>query len=282
MPDRSRQFSHINGISNLIERSSSAAYAAQLLFELLPMHRALLVIADPIDQITRLKSVYSAQAITSGDPAISIEELCSQYLEALLEPLEAAPVGQLLIVRKEIYDQNPEKSLREVVNWLGLKTPEWPKGLQRKIDTAGVINQVYEAELEAIKQEVEKDIHLRDLLADQQGRCRWGDLEVELEAIQTAPAVDPQLSDSEYQLVSSFFAPLLQLLQESTSEDELDPTDPEPGLMTMTDSADQSLRSLSQAPACVLRLCQHLRERLNECGDHLFRIPGEQPGDGVN
>jgi hypothetical protein len=220
--------------------------------------------------------------MTSGDPAVSIEELCSQYLEALLEPLEAAPVGQLLIVRKELYDQNPEKSLRDVVNWLGLKTPEWPKGLQRKIDTAGVINQVYEAELEAIKQEVEKDIHLRDLLADQQGRCRWGDLEVELEAIQTAPAVDPQLSDSEYQLVSSFFAPLLQLLQESTSEDELDPTDPEPGLMPITVSAEQPARSLSPVQACVLQVCQHLRERLNDCGDHLFRIAGEPLGDGVN
>jgi hypothetical protein len=276
MPERSRSFSRINGVSNLIERSSSAAYAAQLLFELLPMHRAVLVIGDPIDQINHLHSIDRAQALISGRPSIGLEELCGQYLDALLQPLEAAPVSQLLIVRQEVYDQDPESARRHVANWLGLTITAWPEGLQRQIDTSGVINRVYDEELDIIKQQVEQEIHLDGSCPNQGSSLACRDLDAEMEAIKTAPETEVQLSDAENQLVRAVFAPLLQLQQANAAGEDSDRSERNAGVTAIAGAGEFSSASLMMAHQNVLRLCDLLLERLSDSEEHLFRIPSQQ------
>lgn len=281
MPARCRSFSRINGVSNLIERSSSAAYAAQLLFELLPMHRALLVIGDPIDQITRLNSVAKAQALMSGIPCLTIEELCDQYLEALIQPLQAAPIGQLLIVRQEAFNQDPTGSLRHVADWLGLKTPEWPKGLKRRIDTLGAVNTVYMNELETIKQQVEQDIHLDERFSVQGSYAEWwGDLDAKMEVAKGGQATELQLSDADSHHVRSSFAPLLQLLEATALDEDPELTEPDLSLAEIAKSEDEFSPSRNTSHQKVLTLCKLLQDRWHDSEEHLFGIRNNQRQNG--
>lgn len=177
MSPRASAFSKLNGIANVIERSSSASYAADLLFEILPMHRAILVVRDPLEQIKRLFDLQYDQHHSEVQVNQLIIELCKQYIEGLLAPLAAAPEQQLFIVRKEAFDSNPTKNLRQLVGWLGLDTPEWPENLRRRVDTGGTINQVYERELQELEDQIDQEITGMTAASQQQSPSLEEDLD---------------------------------------------------------------------------------------------------------
>ena len=236
MPQRARTFSKLNGIANVLERSSSASYAADLLFEILPMHRAILVVRDPVEQIKRLFDLQFCQKDSQhhGEAKTNqlILELCEQYIEGLMIPLAAAPEQQLFIVRKEAFDSNPTKHLRQLVGWLGLATPEWPENLRRRVDTGGTINQVYNRELQELEEQIDHEITgttaegqlQTSSLADDNDYtlARWHDSEGKSsETCQEETGRNPGIDASSLKMIQNLFEPLQRIFHPSDApEDE--------------------------------------------------------------
>jgi len=102
----------------LLDRSSTLGLAAEVLFSCMPLHRALLMLRDPLEVVAQTLEMRQCwpDAWSVSDPS---PWACSEMvLQTLAGSLEAAPAGQLhLVVHRDLRD-NPHEALKQVAAFL--------------------------------------------------------------------------------------------------------------------------------------------------------------------
>lgn len=120
MPPNVRDLSQRLGSVFLLDRSCTLALAAETLFQCLPLHRALLVLRDPLDVMAamaeRRQRWPEAWAMLDGAPRACAELI----LRTVPGSLAAAPQGRLhLVLHRALVDQ-PRQVVAAVAGFLGM------------------------------------------------------------------------------------------------------------------------------------------------------------------
>jgi hypothetical protein len=114
-------FARAYGQVTVLDRSCTLPLVADVLFQCLPEHRAVLMLRDPLEQIASVRRMIACHAEGWRFPDPSLEALGRIWLESLAIPLMAAPVGQLLLVSHERLLQRQSETVEAVCVWLGLE-----------------------------------------------------------------------------------------------------------------------------------------------------------------
>lgn len=120
-PPETMDFARSYGRVTVLDRSCSLPLVADVLFQCLPDHRALLLLRDPLDQIASVLRTSRRFPEAWGAEVLDLERLCRTYLESLATPLQSAPAGQLLLVSHARLVHHEAATLEQVCAWLGLK-----------------------------------------------------------------------------------------------------------------------------------------------------------------
>jgi hypothetical protein len=148
IPASAMKFAKAYGQITVIDRSCSHALVADVLFQSLPEHRAVLVVRDPMDQITSVLSMQEQHPKEWGgrEKENNLENLCRSYLRCLATPLAAAPVGQLKLMLFEELQSSPYTVIEETCRFLGLH-PNYLLALETiDCNTHNAVNTVYSEE----------------------------------------------------------------------------------------------------------------------------------------
>ncbi|MFN5119384.1 MAG: glycosyltransferase family 2 protein [Cyanobacteriota bacterium] len=123
LPAEAMAFAKSYGQVTVLDRSCTHSLVADVLFNCLPEHRAVLLLRDPLQQIA---SVLLQQRCFpdswSADQPMGVEQLAEVYLRSLAVPLQAAPVGQLHVIMVDDLLAAPDLLLERVCRFLGLET----------------------------------------------------------------------------------------------------------------------------------------------------------------
>ena len=114
LPPETLRFARSYGQVQVLDRSCSLALVADVLFQCLPEHRAVLMLRDPLDQIAALRRRIARFPQEWAFADSGLVGLCRVVLESLAVPLQAAPLGQLLLVSHRRLCEQPQVVLEEV------------------------------------------------------------------------------------------------------------------------------------------------------------------------
>lgn len=272
MSTRCRDFARSFGLVNVLDRSHSLSLASEMLFDLLPMHRALLVVDAPISQISRLLAISEQSLLSLESEHLNalIQDLCHQYLDSLITPLEASPRNQLLIIERTSYLTDPSKGMKRIVSWLDHETLEWPKGLVEIIDTGGVVNCTYQEEMIAVARAVDQEI-LFEKPPPTSPDAEKADLEAHLSFLGSMD-FQPKLSNPAQRLaLMSLFKPLDKYIYSHNGFNS--------GLGSGPSTEEQvQLQPIIEDQSLVIkveRLCTLLQRRLYDDCDHVWQASQE-------
>ncbi len=120
-PPETMAFARSHGQVTVLDRSCTLPLVADVLFQCLPDHRALLVLRDPLDQIASVQRMVGRHPDAWRSAEAGLDSFCRVYLESLAIPLEAAPLGQLLPVSHARLVRRQAETLEAVCTWLGLE-----------------------------------------------------------------------------------------------------------------------------------------------------------------
>lgn len=120
-PPQVMAFAKAYGQVTVLDRSCTLPLVAEVLFDSLPDHRAVLMLRDPLQQMAAVRRMMQRYPGAWSMPDPSPQALCELYLESLAKPLRAAPVGQLLLVSHGRLLRQPRFILEAVAGWLGLE-----------------------------------------------------------------------------------------------------------------------------------------------------------------
>lgn len=146
------------GCVRIVDKTLTASLAADLLFRIEPTQLALLALRDPIDQICAMRRISAEKPGAWQEPHRRIEELCARFIEHLRMPLLHAPPGSLLVVCHEAFLADPERALKRVAAFCGVRTNPHPVPSRRVEDTEFKVNPVHQRGLERILAEIPKEI----------------------------------------------------------------------------------------------------------------------------
>ncbi|MEB3318921.1 MAG: glycosyltransferase family 2 protein [Cyanobacteriota bacterium] len=120
-PPETMAFARSYGRVTVLDRSCTLPLVADVLFQCLPEHRAVLVLRDPLAQIASVRRMQARYPEAWGSAATGLETLCRTYLQSLEIPLQAAPPGQLQLVSHGRLVRRRSETIEEVSRWLGLE-----------------------------------------------------------------------------------------------------------------------------------------------------------------
>lgn len=120
-PPEAMAFARSYGQVTVLDRSCTLPLVADVLFQCLPEHRALLVLRDPVVQIASVRRMMESYPDAWACPDSSLAALCRHYLQSLAMPLQAAPPGQLRLVSHGRLLARPQEEIEAVCSWLGLE-----------------------------------------------------------------------------------------------------------------------------------------------------------------
>jgi glycosyltransferase involved in cell wall biosynthesis len=147
-------FARAYGQVTVLDRSCTLPLVADLLFQCLPEHRAVLMLRDPIEQIASARRMMARYPEDWHVPDPGLGSLCRIWLQSLAIPLQAAPVGQLLLVSHGRLVAHPQEEIESVCAWLGLEPNPFLALEPLETGPPAWVNRVHEAgwrrELEAL------------------------------------------------------------------------------------------------------------------------------------
>ncbi|MEB3362003.1 MAG: sulfotransferase, partial [Synechococcaceae cyanobacterium] len=149
-PARAHQFSRAFGPITVVDRSPTQALHADVLYAMLPEHRAVLLLRDPLAQLASLRQRSASAAPGWHEEPLTLKDHCAQILSAWLTPLRAAPAGQLLVLRADALERELEDGLARIWAFLGLPLRDPPAALERREPPGGLFNPVYARELDEL------------------------------------------------------------------------------------------------------------------------------------
>jgi hypothetical protein len=149
-PARAHQFSRAFGPITVVDRSPTLALHADVLYAMLPEHRAVLLLRDPLAQLASWRQRSASAAPGWPEQPLTLKDHCAHILSAWLTPLRAAPAGQLLVLRADALERGLEDGLARIWAFLGLPWRDPAAALERREPIGGVCNPVYAQELEEL------------------------------------------------------------------------------------------------------------------------------------
>ena len=134
----------------LLDRSCSLGLAAGELFSCLPLHRALLVLRDPLEVVAQTLEMRRRWPEAWSVPDASPWACAEMVLQTLTVSLEAAPAGQLHLVSHSELRDTPQEALQGVTAFLGQESN--PMGATEPLPNAEQLacNPRYAEELDAM------------------------------------------------------------------------------------------------------------------------------------
>lgn len=103
----------------LLDRSCTLGLAAEVLFSCMPLHRALLVLRDPLEVVAQTLEMRRRWPEAWSVPDPSPWACAEMVLQTLAGSLEAAPAGQLHLVTHGELRDHPQEALLGVAAFLG-------------------------------------------------------------------------------------------------------------------------------------------------------------------
>ena len=213
-PPESMAFARAYGQVTVLDRSCTLPLVADVLFECLPEHRAVLVVRDPLEQIASVRRMQALYPEAWGSTATGLESLCRTVLQSLAIPLQAAPPGQLQLVSHGRLVRQRSETIEAVSRWLGLEPSACFALEPLKTDADHWFNR---APAEAWRHQLEA---LPGRLLRQEPwkhACLAAALEASDSGERGSGAVGV-LSASEQETLGRLFAPLRSLVQELEAE----------------------------------------------------------------
>lgn len=204
------EFSKAYGQVTLLDRSCSHSLVADVLFQCLPEHRAVLLLRDPLEQITSVRRMQALHPSAWHHDDSGLANLCRVYLLSLTLPLQAAPSAQLLPVSWRRLTQQTEAVVAEVSAFLGLEPNPFlalePLELPPGQEANPVHEQALQAELAALpRQLLHNEPWKLECLPSTAGRTPAA----------VAPAgLAARLSAEEAQALAGLMAPVQALIQQ--------------------------------------------------------------------
>lgn len=227
-PPETMAFARSYGQVTVLDRSCTLPLVADVLFQCLPEHRALLVLRDPLEQIASVRRMIARHPDAWAGPEAGLEGLCRVYLQSLAIPLQAAPPGQLRLVSHARLRHRRAETIEAVSVWLGLEPNAFLALEPLEGGPPPWINRVHE---EAWRRQIEA-LPGR-LLRDEPWKeaCLAAALEAPDPGGET-PGVGQESSGSggelpggETEALLQLFAPVRSLIQAIDGEDPLPPPD---------------------------------------------------------
>ena len=120
-PPEAMAFARAYGQVSMLDRSCTLPLVADVLFQCLPEHCAVLMLRDPLEQIASVRRMIARHPEAWRFPDQALENHCRIWLQSLATPLQAAPVGQLLLVSHARLVAHPQEEIEAVCAWLGLE-----------------------------------------------------------------------------------------------------------------------------------------------------------------
>lgn len=204
-PARAMAFSRRFGPITVVDRSPSLALHADLLYAALPEHRAVLLLREPLAQLAVMRRRGAAGLPGWRQGPLTTAEHCAQILETWLQPLRAAPAGQLLVLAGEAVALAEAEALARIWRFLEKPLADPPRPLEWRPPPGGVINPVY-----ALQEEALARLSLAEISAGSPWRAAEAQAQMEAQAAWQAAA--PPLPAQEQADVRALFAPLGPLL----------------------------------------------------------------------
>ena len=144
LPREAKDFALAYGKVTVLDRSCSHALVADVLYQCLPDHRAVLLLRNPLEQITSVLVMgQQFPADWDSDQRDRLRQLCETYLQSLVIPLHAAPVGQLRLVPFDSLLTKRGAVVEQVCRFLGLEPNTLPALQPLELTKDHFYNSVY-------------------------------------------------------------------------------------------------------------------------------------------
>lgn len=169
------------------------------------------MLRDPLQQIASVRTLITSNPEAWEYPDPSLSNLCRIYLQSLAIPLQAAPVGQLLLVSYTALRAREPQVLEAVCAWLGLEPNPFLSLEALQHDSGHWINHAHE---QGWQQEVEA---LTGRLLHEQP---WK--QVGLAGQRSSPSEsDPEevFTATEREQLEALIAPLQMMIQEFDAQE---------------------------------------------------------------